>query len=259
MAKKRSGKAAAGPAEGPPPLPADSRKAGPAELPPPLPADSRKAGPAEGPPPLPAGSRKAAPVERRPPLPAPPRKAAPAAARAASAGSAPTSMPMRYGLSVWWVVVPTVIYAIVTADLNGTLLLAGAGVVLRLAQGRPQLPANVRAFLPLLQSLAVFTLLGGNPIVVAAVAAAAVAAFVQRDRLIRALDPWWRAQAKFSPAARRLVAFGLTLAIGYFFGASASGSEWTYTFISIVIGTVVTFLLVFNPSEAARSAAGGAA
>jgi hypothetical protein len=89
------------------------------------------------------------------------------------------------------------------------------------------------------------------------VLAALVAAALQHRRLIPALEPWWQIQHRIPPIARRVLAFVVTFAIGYYFGMKAAGNEWTFTFLSIVSGTVVTFLLMFTPPASLRRPGSG--
>ena len=186
--------------------------------------------------------RPAADTVRTQPSPTTPADAGPVPPRLAPAFSG-------HEQSIWWIIVPTLAYAALSFDWINTLVLAAIGVALRLAQARPEIPANVRGFLPLVQSLAAFVFLGGNPLVITAVAAAGgVAAFMQGRAILTALEPWWRMQRQIPAVARRPIAFVLALAVGYWFGTQASvGDEWTYTFLSIVLATVITFLLVFTP------------
>jgi hypothetical protein len=160
-------------------------------------------------------------------------------------------------MSVRWLIVPTLAYAFLAHDILNTLLLAALAVGLAVAQTRPEVPARARAYLPFLQVLAVFVFLGANVVVVSFVAVAAVAAYQQRESLIKALQPWWQVQQQISPGGRRAVAAVLSLPIGYLFGAAASGHEWTSTFLSIVVGTIITVLLLFTPPAAGHPIKGG--
>lgn len=204
----------------------------PTASPPPLPP-----APAASPPPLPAPAASPPPLATAPPMQPPPRAA---------------SATVRGGFSVWWLIVPTVTYAFLSRDVLKIILLTGIGLGLRWAQGRSELPATVRPYLPLLQPIAVFFFLGGNPLVLAVVSVAAIGMMLQHRLLIRALEPWWQVQASLPAAARRLLAIGLTLLVGYYFGRQASGQEWTMSFLSIAVGTIVTLLLVFRPPAALR-------
>lgn len=155
-------------------------------------------------------------------------------------------------MSVWWLVVPTAVYAFLTYNLVYTLILIAAAAGLHFAQARPEVPTQAKPYLPLLQSLIVFVFLGGNVFVTAIIIAAAAAAYVQRDALIKALAPWWQVQQQMSPTTRRVIAVGASLVIGYWIGLNAGNNEWTYTLISVSLATVITFLLVFTPPSAMR-------
>jgi hypothetical protein len=205
-----------------------------------------------------------APAQQATSSPPPKRTANPASPARSSAASAPTPASQAKtnagasqghptaaaasdGLSIWWLIVPTLVYAYLTRNALYTLLLAAIAVGLKVAQARPEVPEKARKFVPLLQIPMVFIFLGGSIVAIAVAAAAAVAAFKFRDQIIEALEPWWQIQAQMSVPVRRLTAIGLSLVIGYGFGINSSGNEWTYTFISIVIATVLTFLLLFTP------------
>jgi hypothetical protein len=165
----------------------------------------------------------------------------------------PSARPsVARGLSVWWLIVPTLIYAFLSRNLVNTLILAVIAGGLRYAQTRPEVPTGVRPYLPLLQPVLVFLFLGGNPLVIAVVGAALVGAVQQHSQLLAALGPWWQIQEQIPLLGRRVLAVVFTLLIGYFFGVRAAGSEWTYTFLSMITGTVVTFLLLFTPPASLR-------
>lgn len=161
------------------------------------------------------------------------------------------------GLSVWWLIVPTLIYAFLARNLVNTLMLAAIAWGLRYAQTRPEVPMGVRPYVPLLQPVLVFLFLSGNPLVIVLVGAALVGAIQQHSQLLAALEPWWQIQGQIPLLGRRMLAVVLTLLIGYFFGVRAAGSEWTYTFLSMITGTVVTFLLLFTPASSFRKPARG--
>jgi len=162
----------------------------------------------------------------------------------------PTSIAR--GVSIWWLVIPTLIFAFLTRDIVRILILAIIGAGLKYAQTRKEIPSGVRPYLPFLQPVVVFFFLGGNPIVIIGVGAAIVGAVLQHSRLIPALEPWWQIQQRIPPIAQRVLAFALTLVIGYFFGVNGAGREWTVTFLSMVTGTVVAFLLMFTPPVSLR-------
>jgi hypothetical protein len=172
--------------------------------------------------------------------------------RSAKVATPSATTPQKF--SVWWIVVPTLLFAIVVRDIPLTLLLAAVGAGLHFAQTRPEVPAIARPYLPLLQAPVVFLFLGGSFMVVALVAGAAFAAIKWHRDIFAALEPWWRLQQEVPLTMRRVIAFFVSLLIGYYFGANASGNEWTYTLLSIVIATIVTLLLIFTPPAALRRA-----
>lgn len=196
-------------------------------------------------------------TQGKPQAPPPQSAARPAAAppKAAPAPPTPALPASQKPFSVWWIIVPTLLFAIVVRDIPQTLALAAIGAGLHFAQTRPEVPATVKPYLPLLQSLIVFIFLGGSLILVALVAGAGVAAFKWYREIFAALEPWWQLQQRMPLNIRRVLAFLLSLWIGYNFGVQASGSEWTYTLLSIVAATIVTFLLIFTPPRALRGSA----
>jgi hypothetical protein len=158
----------------------------------------------------------------------------------------------RENFSVWWIIIPTLLFAIVIRDVFQTLLLAAIGAGLYFAQSRPEVPAVVRPYLPLLQAPIVFFFLGGSVVLVAVVVGGAFAAFKWHRSIFVALEPWWQLQQGMSLTVRRVVAFVVSLIVGYYFGENSSGVEWTYALLAIVIATVVTLLLIFTPPAAMR-------
>lgn len=152
-------------------------------------------------------------------------------------------------MGIAWLIVPTLIYALLTYSVVGTLALAAIAAGLHFAQTRPEAPENIRPFLPLLQSAAVFAFLGGSLIALGAVVALGAIVILKRDALVEAFSPWWRVQQRFPLLLRRVLAFVLSLLIGYSFSQSASGTEWTSTLLSAVVATIVTFLLIFTPPD----------
>ncbi len=170
----------------------------------------------------------------------------------AQVGGQPAPRAPRRGFSIWWVIIPTLLYAYLSRDPVRIAILTAIGVGLVLAQRRPEVPASARPYLPLLQLLMVFIFLGGNPIVVVLVAAAVVAVAWQSKPLVRALEPWWQIQQRIPSILRRVIGFLVALVIGYYFGRRAGGNEWTYTFISMVCSTVVVLLLTFKPPATLR-------
>jgi len=158
-------------------------------------------------------------------------------------------------MSIWWLVVPTLIYLFLTHNVLNTVVLAAIAVGLHVALTRPEVPVSAKPYVPLLQTVAVFVFFGGNIVVLGIVVAAGAAVYSQRDALFRALEPWWQIQQRMSPTTRRVIAVIASLIVGYWFGGQASGNEWTYTFLSMVIATIITFLLVFTPPS--HSTSGG--
>jgi hypothetical protein len=150
-------------------------------------------------------------------------------------------------MGVSWLVVPTLVYAFLTYNGVNTLALCAIAGGLKFAQSRPEVPAEIRPYLPLLHTGVVFVFLGGNIVIAAAVAIAALVAFNQFDAVVTALGPWWQIQQRISIEVRRLIAIAVSLILGYLFGSGASGTEWTSTLISVVGATVVTFLLMYTP------------
>jgi hypothetical protein len=188
-------------------------------------------------------------------------QSAPRGARPASHGARPVSRapapasaspPSGRGVSVWWIIGPTLFYGLIALNLVNTVILAAIGALLKFAQSRSEVPAGVRPFLPLIQPAAVFVFLGGSIIPVAVAGAFGVLAVQQRDALVQALEPWWRIQRQLPARQRSVIGFVLSLAIGYLFGGVADGREWTITFISVSIGTLVMFLFSFSPPAAVR-------
>lgn len=155
--------------------------------------------------------------------------------------------------SLWWFILPILLYLFLSRNIVGSLLLAAIGAGLRYAQTRKEVPAGARPFLPMVMPVVAFIFLGGNLLVTLVVIAGIGAAVWQQERLIQGLEPWWHIQQRMSPTLRRVLAIVSTLAIGYMFGLNASGNEWTYTLLSIAIGTLVAFLLLFTPPAALRT------
>jgi hypothetical protein len=201
------------------------------------------------------GAATGAARPRRPAQP-PPGEAPPASRGPRPASRAPgpvsASPPSGRGISVWWIIVPTLFYGLISLNAVNTVILAAIGALLKFAQNRPEVPAGVRTFLPLIQPAAVFVFLGGSIIPVAVAAAFGVLAVHQRDALVQALEPWWRVQRQLPARLRSVIGFTLSLAVGYFFGGVALNREWTITFISVSIGTIVMFLFTFSPPPAVR-------
>ena len=201
---------------------------------------------------LPAG---AAPTSRAVTTPAAPRTAAPALTPAAA-----VSTPAK-GFSIWWLIVPTAVFAFLSRDPVMIGVVAAIGVGLWLVKTRP-LPANAppwavrlhpfAPFAPAVQIPVVFVFLGGNPIVVGLLVVLVVLAVRHRLKVLAALEPWWNLQASIPPAGRKALAFAVPLITGYYFGRNAGGREWTYTLISVSVGVLLAFLLLFTPPDHLR-------
>jgi len=181
-----------------------------------------------------------------------------------AAGQAAVKTPRQHHVSVWWIIIPTLVYAYLARDIATTAVLVVVGAALRFGQGRREVPASVRPLLPLVQPAAVYLFLGGSLIPVVVAAAIGFLVVSQSATLIPALEPWWQIQQQVPRFVRFVVGIVLTFGIGYYFGGRAGGREWTYTFISMATATAVMFLLMFDPppmlrSRNARLPAGGGA
>jgi hypothetical protein len=187
----------------------------------------------------------------------------PREAASAAAPSARAKTPAQFrGLSGWWIVIPTVIYAAVslsttgptikaiTGTITGIAGMAVAGVLLRAVQPRLSFLPGLQAVLPLGQSLLAVALLGGRPdvvrttVVVGAVTGVVAAVLPWIAPLLR---PWWVVQGAVPVALRRVLSFAAPVAIGYYYGQRASGTEWKSTLISLSLGIAAAFLLMFTP------------
>jgi hypothetical protein len=153
-------------------------------------------------------------------------------------------------LSIWWLIVPTLVYAISSLSTINTLVLTAIAASIKFAQTRPELPASLRGLLPLLQSAVVLVFMGCNVIAVISVAVVTGATFVLREQLVGALAPWWQIQQRIPTLIRWLLVVALTLGIGAWCGHASFtyfGPTLTLTLISVFAGAVVTFLLTFTP------------
>lgn len=163
------------------------------------------------------------------------------------------------GLSTRWLIVPTAIFVFLSRQLVPIAVVAACAAGLWGVRTNPepvaaQWPAS-RPYLPwapALQTLVVFVMLGGNPIAVAVIGAAVLAALRYNRELLHALEPWWAFQESIPAALRKPLAFVVPGLCGYYFGVRAGGQEWTYTLISIAIGVVLAFLLLFTPPTSLR-------
>jgi hypothetical protein len=143
-------------------------------------------------------------------------------------------------------VFPTILYAYLTERLTPTLVLIGIGLGLRFAQRRPGISPRTRAFLPFVQPAIVFLILGGSAVLLAGLIAAFIAVLAQRSPVARALAPWWRLQRHIAPKTRRLLSFAVPSVLGVSL-ARASGGAARGTLLTLGVGTLVSFLLLFTP------------
>jgi hypothetical protein len=204
-----------------------------------------------------------APSVRRPVSPAP--QAAPAASKA-PASAAFVQRALSGGLSIWWLVVPTLIFAVLRLILSAERNVVPVVLVVAAAAGlywwkQQPLPADaspmvqrLKPFAYALQIGVVFVMLGG---VIAGVALAIVVVFVRYvakdpEGLVHRLEPWWSYQDKLTKGQRKLLAFAVPGVIGYLIGINAGGIEWGATLLSITIGATVAFLCLFSPPESMR-------
>jgi hypothetical protein len=180
--------------------------------------------------------------------------------------TAPTASPVagvKRGLSIWWVIVPTLLFFYLSRRMVPMVIVTVIGAGLWIARTK-KIPStadrNLKAlepflpFAPAMQAFIVFVMLGGNPIVTAALLAGVFFAVKHRHKLIAALEPWWQIQTSIPSGIRKPLAIAAAALVGYYFGNRAGGQEWTYTLISISFGIVVAFLIIFTPPDSARPA-----
>lgn len=194
---------------------------------------------------------------------APARAVAARPARTQTRAHARAPAPKGKSLSIWWVIVPTLLFFYLSRQTVPMVIVALIGAGLWFARTR-KIPANAGRnlqmlapflpFAPAFQVVIVFVMLGGNPIVAALIFAGVFAAVKYRDRLIAVLEPWWQIQTSIPSGIRKPLAIGAAALVGYYFGNRAGGQEWTYTLISISFGIVVAFLIIFTPPDSARPA-----
>jgi hypothetical protein len=177
--------------------------------------------------------------------------------------AAKTLSSAKAGLSSWWIIGPTILFAYLSRNPIAIAVVAAIGAALWIARNKdiaPTADKNIRAlqpylpFAPAFQVVVVFVMLGGNLIITAMIIAAVVAAVRYWKPIVFALEPWWNFQASIPPGARKPLAFLVAGFIGYYFGKRAGGQEWTYTLISIFFGMAIAFLIVFTPPDSARKA-----
>jgi len=180
----------------------------------------------------------------------------PPTAPAAGGGPKPPGSKTSIGhmASILWIAIPTVIYGYLARDLVLIVGLTVFGALLKIAEGRREIPTVLRPFLRYLQSVAAYVLLGGSifPVIVAAVLGFFAVKNVKT--LVPALEPWWRIQQGWSRGVRMVLGVAVTFLVGYVCGSSANGSEWTMTFVSMLSGTVMMFLFTFDPPAGTRRA-----
>lgn len=164
------------------------------------------------------------------------------------------------GLSMWWVIGPTLLFAFLSRSVVEIAIVAILGAGLWIGKTKdmpPTVDARVRAwqpYVPAVQILVVFVMLGGSLIVVAMITAAVIAAARYHRQIVAALEPWWLIQSTIPPVLRRPLAIVAAAIVGYYFGKSAGGREWTYTLISNALGMTVAFLITFTPPDSVRVA-----
>jgi hypothetical protein len=145
-----------------------------------------------------------------------------------------------------WIVLPTILYAYLTERLAPTLVLIGIGLGVRFVQRRPGISPRLRAFVPFVQPAIVFLMLGGSAVLLAGLIVAFIALLAQRSPIARALVPWWRLQQHIAPATRRLLSFAVPSALGVVL-ARANGGAARATLLTMGVGTLISFLLLFTP------------
>ena len=214
---------------------------------------------------LPAPPQIPVPGARGVPPPPPPPAASPPPAPPAPPRAPALAVPVRRrdGFSIWWIVVPTAIHAFLSRSWPVLFVVAiGCGLWWLRTRGLPaSAPPRLRAlspylpWAPALQLVVVYVALGGNPFAVAGLAAAVYAAYRFHRPLAAALEPWWRMQATIPVVWRKRLAFAIPFVLGYGFGSSANGREWTFTLISVSVGIAIAFLLLFTPPDAWRRSA----
>ena len=190
-----------------------------------------------------------------------PKTAPPAKSAKPKAGTKPAAD--KQGLSFWWVVGPTLLFAYLSREPAPILIVAaiGAGLWwLKTYTPPPTADKNLLALKPFLpfapgfQIAVVFVAVGGSIVAVALLIGAVVAATRYRTQIVTGLEPWWKIQESIPPGGRKPIAIVAAGLVGYYFGGRAGGAEWTYTLLSISFGAVVAFLILFTPPASARQA-----
>jgi len=121
----------------------------------------------------------------------------------------------------------------------------------------PTLPPALQRVHPYayaLQPGVIFVMLGGVSAGVALGIVIFVVLWVAKNpqKAMAQLEPWWAYQEKLSANVRKLLVVVVTGIIGFVIGSRASGIEWGATLISVCLGMVATFLLLFTPPSSLR-------
>ena len=197
-----------------------------------------------------------------PPVPA----AAPRAALRSAAPARTAKVPGQ-GLGLPWLVVPTLLFALLqllaTERRNVgsvAIAVAAAGALYWWKQQplRPDASPTVQRLKPFtygLQIGVVFVMIGGVSAVVILAGVLALVRYVAKNGvgLVHKLEPWWSTQEKIPGPTRKLLAFGIPGAIGWYIGTYwAIGMEWGMTLFSFSLGIIAAFLLVFTPPASMR-------
>lgn len=208
------------------------------------------------------------------PLPAVPVVAPTApVARAPPPPPAPGPRAKSAGLSIWFLIIPTVAFAALKVILSDRRDFVSLGIAVAIAialylwkqrpleQTASPTLRRLQPFAYALQIGVVFVMLGG---VSAAVILGVVLLFVlwiakNPEGMMGTLEPWWSFQEKLPGVLRKLLAFGIPGAIGYYIGSKwAGGMEWGMTLLSVSIGAMIAFLFLFTPPTSLRRRTGGA-
>lgn len=190
--------------------------------------------------------------------------AVPPAAPAAPSPSAQPARTGKTGLSIWWIVVLTAFFAFLSRQPIPIAIVAVIGAGLWWLKARPEslggTPMLIKLrpyapWAPALQLIVVFVGLGGSAIAVAGLGIVVFLVLRNPLRLVAALEPWWKVQSTIPTLVRKPLAFAIPFVFGYYFGINAGGREWTYTLISVSLGIVVAFLILFTPPDHIRQKA----
>lgn len=149
------------------------------------------------------------------------------------------------------------VFAFIARDWLRVLLgpAAAAGLVYlmrrRDLQDRLRVPVPWRRFMPVLQPVISFLLLGTSLFTILFSAAAVAGGYVKRSRLIALLEPWWEIQDKLAAKQRLAVGIGAPVLVGLIF-SFIPGQGWDVAFLSMVTGGVVAFLVAYIPPPELR-------